>query len=108
MRRVLQTRVGAPAGNCTAACYASIFEVQLDAVPDPRWPDNIPWSEGQDKTLTTRGRLAREAYSNPFQDFVGSYGLFPLTVGFDNQKIFVPGYSIGIVTNPRGLPHSVV
>ena len=108
MRRVLQTRTGAPNGNCTAACLASIFEVPLDEVPDPRWPDDILWSEGQEKTLTRRGHLARETRAQAFQDFLARYGVYSLNVKFDDLNGFLVGYTIGAVTNPRGIPHAVV
>ena len=89
MRRVLQTRTGAPNGNCTAACLASIFKVPLDEVPDPRWPDDILWSEGQDKILTRRGHLARETRAQAFQDFLARYGVYSLNVKFDDLNGFL-------------------
>ena len=109
MLRVLQTRSGAPDGNCTAACFASIFEVPLDEVPDPRWPADIPWREGQGKTLTPRGDRATEAAAVEFCDFVARYGVYSLNINnIAGQAGFPLGYSIGGVTNPRGIPHSVV
>ena len=50
---------------------ASIFEVPLDEVPDPRWPDDILWREGQEKTLTARGHLARETRAQAFPGLLG-------------------------------------
>lgn len=102
MRRVLQTRTGAPHGNCTAACYASIFEVPLSEVPDPRWPDDVPWQEGQDETLTKRGLQYQV-----FQDWLGGFGLRSLRIACDGS-LFILGYAIGMVINPRSIPHAVV
>ena len=59
MLRVMQTRPGTPHGNFRAACYASIFELALDDLPNPRWPEAIPWQGSQDATLTARGDAAR-------------------------------------------------
>ena len=59
MLRVMQTRPGTPHDNCRAACYAFIFELALDDLPDSRWPEATPWQEGQDATLTARGDAAR-------------------------------------------------
>lgn len=48
MKPVVQTRVGRPAGNCTEASIASVFEVDLDDVPqlwdptDTTDPDQRP------------------------------------------------------------------
>ena len=111
MRRVLQTRTGVPDGNCTAACLASIFEVPLDKVPDPRWPADIPWREGQDKgqdKITPRAKLAVEKRGQVFQDFLARYGLYSINVKTDGPGGFLLGYTMGVVTNPRGLPHAVV
>ena len=102
MRRVLQTRTGAPHGNCTAACYASIVEVPLSEVPDPRWPDDVPWQEGQDETLTKRGLQYQV-----FQDWLGGFGLRSLRITCDGS-LFILGYAIGMVINPRSIPHAVV
>lgn len=108
MHKILQTRTGAPHGNCHMACLASVFEVPLDAVPDHRWPDDVPWQEAQDATLTSRGQAVRDARYQLFQDWLAARGLtssvFPYTAGGWAPR----GYALGGVTNPRGLPHYVV
>ena len=49
MLRVMQTRPGTPHDNCRAACYAFIFELALDDLPDSRWPEATPW-QGRART----------------------------------------------------------
>ena len=34
MKKVYQTKFGYPDGNCLAACLASIFELDIDDIPD--------------------------------------------------------------------------
>jgi hypothetical protein len=34
MNPVFQTKFGKPLGNCHAACLASIFEIELDSIPN--------------------------------------------------------------------------
>jgi len=48
MKKVFQTKFGYPNGNCHAACLASIFELNIDDIPDfgkrSNWYDNfIKW-----------------------------------------------------------------
>lgn len=109
MNKVLQTRQGAPHGNCHMACLASIFEVSIEDVPDHPWPEDVAWQEAQDgPQQTERGRRVRDERYEIFQAWLAERNLtsvgFPVTPGGWIPK----GYALGSVTNPRGIPHYVV
>ena len=65
MLRVMQTRPGTPHGNCRAACYAFIFELALDDLPDSRWPEATPWQEGRDPHCSWRCRAGFSTLNIP-------------------------------------------
>ena len=107
MRPVLQTRFGAPHGNCAATCYALMLEVPLSEFPDPQWPADVPWKEGKDGTLTKRGERERVKRWQEFQDYLAGFGLRSIRLTCDGS-LFIPGYAIGAVVNPRSVNHAVV
>lgn len=106
MIKTHQTRVGAPHGNCEAACYASIFEVPIESVPDPGWPDDLPWQETQDATLTDRGQAERTRRYEIKAAWLKQFGFASLCTPMGSWA--PSGYAVGTVTNPRGIPHAVV
>lgn len=109
MKTVLQTRLGAPHGNCHMACLASIFEVSIDEVPDHVWPDDVPWEEAQDgPQQTERGRRVREERYVLFQGWLATRGLTSIGFAVTSGGWLPKGYAMGSVTNPRGIPHYVV
>lgn len=107
MIKVLQTRTGAPHGNCHAACIASILELPLTSVPDHIWPDDVPWREAQDgPQQTARGLAVRTERSDVFQAFYETRGFSTFCCYITG---WIPkGYALGGVTNVRGIPHYVV
>lgn len=109
MIKVIQTRTGAPEGNCEAACYASIFELSIDGVPDPRWPSDVPWQEAQDGPQQTEaGRAVRQSRYEVFDAWLAARGLTMLAIAVTPGCYIPKGYAIGGVTNVRGVPHAVV
>lgn len=90
MRRVMQTRTGFPDGNCLAACLASIFEIDIESVPDfgvgPEWYDKF-----------TAFMLDR-------------FGLVPIDVDYDTLVFQPKGFHIINGRSPRltGRHHAIV
>lgn len=62
MRRVMQTMFGARAGDCFAACVASILDLPREAVPHfCAVPDGEDWFADFQTWLAARGLVAFEA-----------------------------------------------
>ncbi|MGE3276738.1 MAG: hypothetical protein AB7O67_16625 [Vicinamibacterales bacterium] len=101
MIEVTQTRTGAPHGNCHQACLASIFEVPLGSVPDPVWPDGVPWSGDSEQT-----KAAGAERNRAFDEWARSLGFE--TVCLNPWSGAPDVYHLIAVTNPRGVPHYIV
>lgn len=91
-----QTKLGHPEGDCFSACIASILEIPLEDVPNPKGEDWV----------------------HRFNEWLRDYGLAIVTMGLpegakdmplDMRRYFLPGYCILAVKSPRGdWTHAVV
>lgn len=106
MKPTRQTRQGAPQGNCYAACIASIFELPLSAVPDPRWPPSVPWEGAWEEGATEEQKLVIQRIASEWDQWRAARGLAAFTLAADGW--IPPGYAVGAVTNLKGQPHAVV
>jgi hypothetical protein len=92
MKQVYQTNMEPGTGNCLAACFASILEIDLEEVPDLK--------AGTDFKV--------------MQDFLGAHGVEPIWLhnkGLDNSyNGYTPKYCVLIGASPRyeNLLHAVV
>jgi len=112
---VTQTRTGAPKGNCTEACIASLLECSLEEVPS-LWHED----DGEEGPRDPTGQRNFQLYA-----FIVSRGFFFACYRFEHdypltelaqqfKRLPVPavthmeqGYIIGGHT-PDGVPHAVV
>jgi hypothetical protein len=99
VKPVFQTRVGdgqngTQHGNCVAACYASLFELPLDAIPEMSDPAIAPsqfWAE--ERFLAARG------LGLVFVERFGAVG---------PGAMLTDAYYMASGTSPRGYPHRVI
>jgi len=89
MRPVYQTMLGSPDGNCLAACIASLLEVPIEGLPNPK---QSGWFTQWNVWLTAQH---------------GVY-LVRLPAGFADDMSPLQGYYIANGLAARGLRHSVV
>lgn len=100
MRKISQSRSGIPHGDCTRACIASILELSLEDVPDPRWPADVEFKRG-----TPESEAALKAAYQIWLDWLAKYNLALVCVlpgGWFPRPYYIAG-----VQSPRG-PHHVV
>ena len=104
---ILQTRTGAPAGNCLAACMATILGASLRTLDTTgtQWPANVPaWSEYH-ATPTPAQETAHAAVRRVWTNHLKRFGVATMRLNCAEPP---PGWSIGTVVNPRGVVHAVV
>jgi len=99
MKATDQTQFGDPDGNCWVACMASILELSLEDLPDPRGPTWMgDW----------RAWLRRWNLSLVRVDIVAD-GDHPCRMGeVPNVGFVPPGMTILSGVSPRGILHSTV
>lgn len=93
MKLVMQTKFGYPDGNCLAACLASIFEIDIEDIPDFGY-DKHWWKRFRDWML---------------ERFKLNIVNLRVSPDLNTDWVLLPeGYYIANGKSPRGLMHSVV
>jgi len=93
MEPIKQTIFGKPNGNCLAACVASIFEVDLEEVPN--------FGEWKSYWIDELRKYCIEKHN--------MYPLILQPMTYDGkEKVKYPGYYIASGPAARGLLHSVI
>ena len=101
MKPVFQTKFGVPEGNCFAACLASVFEIELDEVPDFGIADDwyIKFSDWMKVRFDIRPlelhipAMSRQNWKpNGYHliSGVGSRGIYHSVVGLDGVAVHDP------------------
>ncbi len=90
MKSVFQTKNGKPDGNCFQAAVASVFELELDEVPDFYQSGSEWWDK--------------------YREWCMDRGYIPIYISQSDlhDESVLAGYYIMKVETERGLPHSVV
>lgn len=89
MKPIFQTKFGKPDGNCTAACLASLLDLDIDTIPD----------------FTTQG----DSWITAFNEWLAPGGLALLWIELPNRFVIPPDtYYMLWGISPRDIEHSVI